>query len=728
VSNADTNWHGFIPNCWDTKVMSQYVDENFSSGLKQNSERYLGYDQVSYAEVTTMRGLKDDLPKGGRVLKVEEEEGHKIYTKQYRMNELPASHVMAYGCDDTICTAALFNFYSIQMELEQTIDVYENVEIKPAYLTAKAFLDGCKISVERLKQIQEEDDKAFEEQRDILAKTLLEEGLIDQMWEPYTESRCADFKAAFLELYGIKIESKVRTHSKLADQMVADGDIDKTAAVMNFIDALRREDIGYVNQLLQEKYRNDPVLDMNSPKQMTRFMYDVLKLPVRIVNRPTDLERKEKPDMAEALNKYFKAAMKGEEVEWSDEQKAHIRSKAKADDVAVDMALLYDCETHPVAKTVLTAVKEMKTIITRRSLYYNKYPNQVHWMDGLVHASINQCATVTLRYSSSGPNLQQLPKKGEGVKVRQMIVPHHKDAVIVSLDFKGQELILAAEQSGDENMIACYVGDNKKDIHSITASGAMLDRWGRKKVAELIDQINWTRGYATPEDKYDLFVALHKGTDEASPIHKLAEDLRKNSKNVNFLAQYDGQALTLSYQLLMPVHVCQQFLDAREAMFPRVGQWKESVRQRVMNSGYAKTMLGARRHLTKLMFDRATANKASRQGPNFEIQGSAAEQTKLAMGRVWDSNVCYDYDCRFIAPIHDELVFSIHRDHCVDAIRIISRCMTAQYATMKIPAVASISLGPNFGIQIECGDEFNEANIVKALKKVFDETKLEIAA
>ena len=42
---------------------------------------------------------------------------------QYKMNQLTAQHVLSYGTDDTICTAALFNHFRIRMEIENTWDL-----------------------------------------------------------------------------------------------------------------------------------------------------------------------------------------------------------------------------------------------------------------------------------------------------------------------------------------------------------------------------------------------------------------------------------------------------------------------------------------------------------------------------------------------------------------------------------------------------------------------------
>jgi hypothetical protein len=749
------DYRGFMSNAHDTKIMSSYVDENWSNGLKQNSKLWLNYDQVSYKEVTTKTGRLYDLPVGGKIVEdtwkinidriaemppkkqkqALEKHGYedmhelkmafkdRIVSKQYRMNELEAEDVLAYGADDTICTAALYNFYGLVMEIEKTMGVYEQVEVKPAYMTAHSYVQGCNVSVERLKQLEREDDKAFERARATLTDVLVQKGILDQLWKPFTECTNATVKDACEDLFGFRPTSKKHKLNVLAmDIMTESGTDGSDAGLANFCDAVERGDVRYINSLLFNKYKSEPAIDVKSAKKMKVFMYDILKLPIRVTSALTEDNYKFNRDLVKAVSKFKKFLMAGEEPQLSPEEWALVRTKASTDDTAIDFALLYDKDKDPDLEVILNCISAMKKVMTKRGLYYNPYPYLKHWKDGKLHSSMNQCATVTRRYSSSGPNLQQLPKKGEGIKVREIIVPHHKDAVIVSLDFSGQELRLAAHMSQDRNMLACYIGDNLKDPHSITAAGAMLKKWGKDKVEELKSMVGAANFTGTAEEiEYTVFIKLRKWDEEA--IAKMADDLRKVAKNVNFGAQYDAQALTLAYTIVIPVKDAQDFLDAREKMFPGVTEWKDSVRARVEETGYAMTLMGARRHLAKLLQDRSTANKAGRQGPNFEIQGSSAEQTKLAMARVWDSGVLFDFDCRFIAPIHDELVFSIHKDHAVEAIRIIHECMTKQYHDMTVPCMSSISLGPNFGEQIECGDWFIEENIKAALDEVFSKAK-----
>jgi DNA polymerase I-like protein with 3'-5' exonuclease and polymerase domains len=706
--------------------MSNYVDENRPGGLKQNSRTVLGYEQADYASVTTITAPIGQFPyPGGRIIADNAQAATKTrdaipateQTRVFRMNELPAQHVLAYGADDTICTAALFNHFSILMEIEDTLSVYEEVEVKPAYLTALGFVTGADVSIERLKQLEREDDRKYEAARVKLAETLERSGVINKLWKPYTELTAATAKDAFEELVGFRPESKARNLDKLAAAITAEVPEDLYASqpwITDLIGAIEAGDLRYVNGLLMAKYRNNPVIDIGSPKQMREFLYDTLKLPIRVLNKVTPLERQHNRDLARAVTKFNKAAMEGVEPQLDPTEWELVRAKAKTNEVAVQFALAMDATGD--ARDILEAMMAMKKITTRRNFYYYKYPPLKHWKDGKIHSSMNQCATVTRRYSSSGPNLQQLPKKGEGVKIREMIVPHHRNAVVVSLDFSGQELRLAADMSGDEAMLACYIGDRLKDIHSITASGAMEKKWGRAKLDEMVALIK-AEAPRTADDLYDVFTKLRKHEDEA--IAKMADDLRKVAKNVNFGAQYDAQALTLSYQLIIPVQDAQSFLDAREKMFPGVSVWKDEVRERVMRTGYAKTYLGGRRHLAALMADNATANKAGRQGPNFEVQGSAAEMTKLAAGRIWDSGVCFDYDCRFIAPVHDEFVFSIAVDDLIPALTIIHREMTMPYATMKVPVVSEISIGPNFGQQWEVGSTVDPVKIEKALAEIF---------
>lgn len=288
-------------------------------------------------------------------------------------------------------------------------------------------------------------------------------------------------------------------------------------------------------------------------------------------------------------------------------------------------------------------------------------------------------------------NLQQL-SKGAG-DFRTIFVPHHKNVMIVSLDFSAQELRLTAHASQDPAMLSCYVGDNLRDMHSLTGAGiAKMD--------------------------YDSFKAIID--DENHPRHKEIKKFRAIGKTVNFAELYGSQAGTMSQNLMCSEEEAQGYIDAKASVFAQVAKWKENTEATASKLGYATTMLGARRHLDDLnsmnSWERA---RAARQAVNFAIQGSGAEMTKLAMGRVWRGKLREKYDMRFFAPIHDELVFSIAIDDMPSAICEIHQAMTAQYADMTVPVESSVSFGWNFGEQHEMGDvAITPENVQTALNKV----------
>lgn len=779
----DQEYHGFLRNVRDTSIGSSYVDENVSKGLKSLSSSKLGYEQISYDEVTTKdlnrayweslgcpgtllgeyleqiphaTGTYEKVMKGtGRYEVIDgvnsfgepiqtkgpeimvEEDGDEIFTYtdgepmvkvQFKMNQLKASEVLNYGADDTICTAALANYFRVIMEIERTWGVYNEIETFPAYLTALAYVQGKTFSLEDMRKMEEEDDEAFAEAQPVLNDYLIKIGFEGTKCPKFEKLDPASIKEAFKIIFGHPFETKVRTLSKLAkllDQLAATWDEDEELAPMAnrlriFAMAVADESLVQIQTMTEAHFKGDPDLDLNSPKQMQRLLYDYMRVPIRMINEPTELERQKIPGLSEAVKKFKKVRAGSKEYTLTEADYALLRKKAKSDEFAIRMAVAFDADDlADDAKKAIKAIGVMKKVLTRRQLFYKNWRGALHWKDNKIHSSANQCAAVTRRYSYSMPNEQQLPKKGEAVKFRGCYKPHKKNAVVCSIDYVGQELRLAAEVSQDKNMLACYIGDNLKDIHSITAAGAMKLKWGVVTVMELFD----TYGADLARDEegtYQLFLRL-KDIGKADPIGKKADDLRKEAKNVNFGAQNGARAAKLSETLTMRFEDSQMFLGAREKMFPGVAVAADKAADEAKKTGYVTTLLGARRHLASAMLsdERGAADRASRQAWNFRIQGSAGEMTKLGMTRMWKTNLFFRYDAQFMMAVHDECVASVVDEHAVDFVREMHACMAQPYATMKVPVLGSISIGPDFANQTECGDWFIEERVKKALSDIF---------
>jgi DNA polymerase-1 len=414
-------------------------------------------------------------------------------------------------------------------------------------------------------------------------------------------------------------------------------------------------------------------------------MYEVMGLPIVVRNKPTEVMRK--AGIREGTPKTDSLAI----AYALQQMEARIKEAQEFIDDDLDGLGAWAAQRDEAQriKSVLESLKLMAMVGTRRTLYYNKYPYFPHWKDGKVRSQHNQASTNTRRASESSPNKQQMPKTGkiEGydAKFRQVLVPHRPDAVIVSMDFSAQELRIIADYSRDPNMVACYVGDDLKDLHALTGLGI---------AKHLHPTVPWT---------YELFMEALK--DEDHQLHKIAKFSRKNGKNTNFGAEFGAMAPKLAQMLMVSEEDAQAFLDAKESAFPVSSKWKGTVVDEVKQSGIVRTKLGAVRHLGPALVgdDKWVASKAERQAVNFKIQGSAAEMTKLAEGRMWERELFFRFDARCIGPIHDEVCCSVAISDLYQFLPEMHACMVAPYADMWIPIESSISFGPNFYDQIEIG-------------------------
>ncbi len=726
-------WNGMLPNVIDTAIMSSYVDENESAGLKSMSKRLLNYEQQSYAETVTKVYAWEDWAersyssmgvKGTVLEENQDEHGNTFVKVEHKMNQLKAREVLGYGCDDTLTTSALATHFRVVMEIEGTWDLFLQVEQMPAYITARSFVQGVNFDLVEMARQEKDDDEAYDAAWAKLREYLISIGYAGTVFEPITVLDPASIKRACYEITGLELKTRNRKIEKLVEDIHAliEGqlvDTDTENAVALLTSMIMAGDVESINAAMKSKFKGEPELDLSSPTQMAALLYDRMKMPITIIGDCTPLEKLHQPDLDRAC-RLFKQKRAGKPVTLSEADMLLVRKKAKSDEIAINTALAFDLDKMTEADAVaLKQIGIMKKVMTRRSLFYKNYWSIQHWKDGKIHLSHRQCGTVTRRYTASNPNSQQLPKKGEAVRFRRCFLPHHKDAVVVSIDYSGQELRLAAERSQDPNMLSCYVGDNLRDIHSLTGAFAMKLKWGAATVQELYGSHGPDLKPGKEAD-YTLFTRLRE-LPKADPLKKKADDLRKDSKNVNFTAQFGGGAPKIADRLIMKLTDAMLFLEARNEMFPLVNEAAKRAEEECRRTGLARTIGGALRHLGKWInsSDNSEAARAARQAWNMEIQGSAGEMVKLGMTRLLESGALERFDVVFMMQIHDELVVSVHKDHALEFIKIMHECMTAPYFDMKVPILGSISLGPNFADQEECGDWYIADNIKKALDAIF---------
>ncbi|MDD2287217.1 MAG: DNA polymerase, partial [Bacteroidales bacterium] len=116
---------------------------------------------------------------------------------------------------------------------------------------------------------------------------------------------------------------------------------------------------------------------------------------------------------------------------------------------------------HPVAKAIL----EYRGVAKLLSTYIDKMPTIVNPKTGRIHASFNQMGADTGRFSSSDPNMQNIPSHNDEIRKMFRASEGH---VLLSSDYSAQEPRLTAHMSGDEKMIAAYKAG--KDLYVEIAS------------------------------------------------------------------------------------------------------------------------------------------------------------------------------------------------------------------------------------------------------------------
>lgn len=681
----DNGYQGLLPNWYDTKFAASYVDENDKLGLKHLSKRWLGYNQVDYKTTTTLEGPFADDSGGRYVGEIKKFQGELpvtigdtpyiddrpfelVETRQFKMRELTAQHVFDYACDDTVCTAALYNFFTLFMELEGTDAVLEDVELDASYAHAQSFVHGFSISMAKLSELEQIDKKTADAAMDVLSTYLISKGWDGTVCPVYTAPLSAPhIKEAYQIVMGEPLATAVRTPSKLVG-MIANPLL---AGCLRL--AVETGDVTSLNTLVRNKFDGKPKFNAGSPVQMQRLMYEVMECPVRVNNPPTD-------------------AMKA---------KGQYTGTPSTDALAIAYALR-DMADNEQVTSALQALQLIKMVQIRNGLYYRPYPRFIHWKTGRIHAGHNQCATNTRRASSSRPNVQQWPKhpkvEGQPARFREVVVPHKKNAIIISMDFAAQELRVIADYSRDTNMLDCFIGDSLKDMHILTGL-EIANREGR----------GWS---------YHSFCEYYGDTE--SEFHKACKAYRALGKRTNFTTEFGAQAPKLAATLMVEEALAQLYIDAREEAFPEAKEWKQTVISEAKGCGFVRTKLGAKRHLRNAFMssNRRESSKAERQSVNTKIQGSSAEMTKKAEGRIFAERLTARFDAEIIGPIHDEIVASCAVEDAVEFIKAMHGCMVAPYADMYVPIESSISFGPNFGHQIEIGSVPSDEAIEKGLKQL----------
>ena len=285
--------------------------------------------------------------------------------------------------------------------------------------------------------------------------------------------------------------------------------------------------------------------------------------------------------------------------------------------------------------------------------YVDALPKLINPRTGRIHTSFNQTVTATGRLSSSDPNLQNIPVRGEdGKEIRRAFIPE-PGSLFFSADYSQIELRVMAHLSGDKNMIEAFREGH--DIHAATAA---------KIYKETIDSVT--------------------------------RDQRTKAKRANFGIIYGITVWGLADRLNIGRDEAKQLIDGYFETFPHVHDYMEQAKETARARGYVETLFGRRRYLPDINSRNATVRGfAERNAINAPIQGTAADIIKVAMIRIARRFKAEGVRAKMILQVHDELNFSVPTDEKELVERIVLEEMQSAF-DMQVPLTADCGWGANW--------------------------------
>ena len=293
-----------------------------------------------------------------------------------------------------------------------------------------------------------------------------------------------------------------------------------------------------------------------------------------------------------------------------------------------------------------------------------------HEHNGRIHTELHSTrrdegGTVTGRFSSSNPNLQQIPARDPDIKkmIRGLFIPE-EGMKWGSFDYSSQEpRLLVHFAASVPSALRSHVVDN------------------------VVDEFN------------SGDVDLHQ------MVADLAGITRKQAKTVNLGIMYGMGVAKLADQLGIPAGDAKDLIKRHRSKVPFVKQLADMATKQADKNGQIRTLLGrkCRFHLWEPLkfgvgkplpheealkeYGKDIKRAFTYKALNRLIQGSAADQTKKAMLD------CYNEGLTPMLTVHDELCFNIESDDQVDRIKEIMETGIP----LKVPSKIDVDIKKDWG-------------------------------
>lgn len=296
---------------------------------------------------------------------------------------------------------------------------------------------------------------------------------------------------------------------------------------------------------------------------------------------------------------------------------------------------------------------EYRTLSKLKSTYVDALPRLVNTRTGRLHTSFNQTVTATGRLSSSDPNLQNIPIRGErGKRIREAFIAE-KGNVLLSSDYSQIELRILAHLSGDKSLVEVFQNDG--DIHTMTAC--------------------------------ELFGV----SDNA-----VTDDMRRTAKTVNFGIIYGISPYGLSRQLKIGIDEAKSFIDTYFARYSEVRDYMDTLINDALKSGYVATIFNRKRAIPELKSsNRNIRQLGERLATNSPVQGSAADVIKISMINISNRLKRERLESKMLLQVHDELLFEVPEKEKEVLSRLVREEME-HAVKLEVPLKVDMGIGSNW--------------------------------
>lgn len=638
-----------------TDSYNGYVNSiKYGYGLKQAVKSWFGYEMQTFEQ--TLNG-KD------------------------HMGQLTGDEVASYGADDAIwCVRLYHKVINYLMERNPAvIQTFFEQELPMCEAYADLKVRGLRVDKEQVQKRRDDERVNYAGELRKLKKTV--QAVLPFPRDPI--SKMMDREDWYAKNWG-RYRDRITDWAETPD---SERDLDQCIQVSSPVGN------EWMTELANGKKYKSTKMNLTHYMVTRTLFYDLLELPLVMDKGKLQSDAEARQSMYEDLNEEFR----------------------KCEDHGLKAVLQRKLD-------VLNSINSLSSIDQRMKLYLNPYMHLIDPDTGRVYPTLSSMLN-SRRMATQFPNPMQLAKRGASTYVRGFYLADHDEDLTVSLDWSQVELVEIGEFSGDPEFAKAYGQTPYEDLHLGAAADCL--------------------SVMVPELTIDVYKSLKNMSDEEAKDHSYLDYLFRSTsgevlspskaykywrtevgKGANFNYWYSGALSTVGERLgWTPTQMWEATERYRERFkvaeewrvqtiqdlqmrgyvelpdhhrrtrFEATREWEEMIRARFNKYADAANSDGIRKFAQ--FFINSVKRRAGNQGVNSMIQGSSATLAKRSVIRILKRIIedQFHHRTRFLIPVHDELVFNVHKKEVWDFIQMAKQVMTTHpdiIKNLKLDCTASV--------------------------------------